>query len=280
MAHLCCPAAEIAMVAFLEPQALSKKRMRVEQMASSTRDTKDAVEQGPAVETSLAGRLSDLARELQEEEDTDALLVDIVDAALALIPHVTSASISLVRGRRTVHSQAASGELPRIIDELQSALGEGPCIDAAYEERIVRVPDMQREVRWPRFAKAAADAGARSMLCFQLFVQGDNLGALNLYGEDADVFDEESEQAGLLVASHGAVAFSDAQEISQLNQALDTRDVIGQAKGILMERFKITSQQAFQVLTRASSETNTKLRDVADHLTGSGEIPVRNRRRA
>jgi len=97
------------------------------------------------------------------------------------------------------------------------------------------------------------------MLCFQLFVNGDNLGALNLYGEDVDVFDEESEQVGLLVGAHAAVAFSDAQEIGQLNLALDTRDLIGQAKGILMERFKITSQQAFQVLTRASSETETNL---------------------
>lgn len=225
----------------------------------------------------LAEQLSDLARDLQEEEDTDALLADIVHAALELIPHVTAASISLVMGRRTVHSQAASGEIPQLVDALQSTTGQGPCIDAAYEERIVRVPDMGHEERWPDFAKAAYDAGARSMLSFQLFVRGDNLGALNLYGDNVNVFDEESEQVGLLVASHAAVAFSDAQEINQLNQALDTRDVIGQAKGILMERFKITAQQAFQVLIRASSETNTKLRDVAEHLTGSGEIPVRNR---
>jgi AmiR/NasT family two-component response regulator len=77
---------------------------------------------------------------------------------------------------------------------------------------------------------------------------------------------------GLLVAAHAAVAFSDSQEISQLTQALDTRDLIGQAKGILMERFKITAQQAFQILTRASSESNIKLRAVAEHLTSSGEI--------
>jgi hypothetical protein len=139
---------------------------------------------------------------------------------------------------------------------------------------------MRQEERWPEFAQAAFEAGARSMLCFQLFVKGDNLGALNLYGEDVGAFDANSEQVGLLVASHAAVAFSDAQEIIQLNQALDTRDLIGQAKGILMERFKITPQQAFQVLTRASSETNTKLRDVADALTGSGEIPARTRTKA
>lgn len=247
-------------------------------MTSKTGDTTEAADREPAVGADLASRLSDLARELQQDQDTDALLIDIVHAALDLIPHVAEASVSLVTGRRTVQSRAASGELPRKVDALQSATGQGPCIDAAYEERIVRVPDMGHEERWPDFAQAAYSAGARSMLAFQLFVKGDNLGALNLYGDDINVFDDESEQVGLLVGAHAAVAFSDAQEISQLTQALDTRDLIGQAKGILMERFKISSQQAFQILVRASSETNLKLRDVADHLTRSGEIMTRHRK--
>lgn len=246
-------------------------------MVTSAGNTTEAADQKPVVGSDLAGRLSDLARELQQEQDTDALLIDIVHAALELIPHVAEASVSLVTGRRTVQSRAASGELPRKVDELQSATGQGPCIDAAYEERIVRVPDMSREERWPDFAQGAYDAGARSMLSFQLFVEGDSLGALNLYGTDVDIFDEESEEVGLLVAAHAAVAFSGAQEISQLNQALNTRDLIGQAKGILMERFKINAQQAFHILTRASSESNTKLRDVAEHLSHSGEILTRHR---
>ena len=247
-------------------------------MTSTTGDATETAHQEPAVGADLANRLSDLARELQQEQDTDALLIDIVHAALDLIPHVAEASVSLVMGRRTVESRAASGELPRKVDALQSATGQGPCIDAAYEERIVRVPDMGHEERWPDFAQAAYSAGARSMLSFQLFVKGDNLGALNLYGDDVNVFDDESEQVGLLVGAHAAVAFSDAQEISQLTQALDTRDLIGQAKGILMERFKISSHQAFQILVRASSESNIKLRDVADHLSRSGEILTRHRK--
>lgn len=247
-------------------------------MTFTSGKTTEAAGRGPAVGGELAGRLSDLARELQQQQDTDALLTDIVHAALDLIPHVADASVSLVTRRRTVKSRAASGELPRKVDALQSATGQGPCIDAAYEERIVRVPDMSQEERWPDFARAAYDAGARSMLSFQLFVEGDNLGALNLYGSDVDVFGEESEQIGLLVAAHAAIAFSDAREISQLNQALDTRDLIGQAKGILMERFKISHQQAFQILTRASSESNTKLRNVAENLALSGEIPTRPRK--
>jgi GAF domain-containing protein len=244
-------------------------------MTPSTGSPKGIANNDAAVIGGLASKLGDLARELQQQQDPDTLLTDIVHAALDLIPHVAEASVSLVTGRRTVESRAASGELPRRIDALQSEIGQGPCVDAAYDERIVRVPDLSRESRWPEFAKAAYAAGARSMLSFQLFVEGDNLGALNLYGDDVNIFDEESEQVGLLVAAHAAVAFSGAQEISQLNQALGTRDLIGQAKGILMERFKISPQQAFHILTRASSDTNIKLRDVADHLASSGEILTR-----
>lgn len=246
-------------------------------MTSQSASTHESMEQPPAVGAGLAARLSDLAREMQQEQDTEAILTVIVHAALELIPHASDASISLVTGRRTVESRAASGDLPLKVDALQSEKGQGPCLDAAYDARVVRVPDLGKEERWPNFAKAAYDVGARSMLSIQLFVEGDTLGALNLFGEDVNVFDEESEQIALLVAAHAAVAFSDAKEIAQLTQALDTRDLIGQAKGILMERFKITSQQAFLVLTKASSESNMKLRDVADHLTSSGEILTRRK---
>lgn len=244
-------------------------------MTSKSASTRVPVEQPPAVRGGLADRLSDLARELQHEQDTDAILTIIVHAALELIPHVAEASISLVTGRRTIESRAASGELPVKIDALQSEMGQGPCLDAAYDQRVVRVPDLGKDERWPGFAQAACDLGARSMLSIQLFVEGDKLGALNLYGQDVNVFDDESEQIALLVAAHAAIAFSDAKEIAQLTQALDTRDLIGQAKGILMERFKITPQQAFLVLTKASSDSNIKLRDVAEHLASSGEILTR-----
>ncbi|MBP1232477.1 GAF domain-containing protein [Arthrobacter sp. PvP102] len=246
-------------------------------MTSKSASTREPVEQPRAAGAGLAGQLGDLARDLQQEQDTEVILRIIVHAALELIPHVSEASISLVTGRRTIESRAASGELPVKIDALQSEMGQGPCLEAAYDERVVRVPDLANDKRWPGFAQAAYNLGARSMLSIQLFVEGDKLGALNLYGQDVNVFDDESEQIALLVAAHAAIAFSDAKEIAQLTQALDTRDLIGQAKGILMERFKITPQQAFLVLTKASSESNMKLRDVAEHLASSGEIVTRRK---
>ena len=220
----------------------------------------------------LAIRLGDIARELQQQEDPDSVMAGIVHAALELVPHAAEASVSLVTGRRTLDSRAASSDLPRRVDALQSETGQGPCLEASYEKRVVSVPDLSTDKRWPDFSRQAFELGARSMLSFQLFVDGDHLGALNLFGNDVGVFDAESERIGALVAAHAAVAVAGSQQVSQLTLALDTRDLIGQAKGILMERYKITAQQAFLLLSRASSELNIKLRDVAERLTVSGEM--------
>lgn len=220
----------------------------------------------------LAARLGDIARNLQREEDTESVLAGIVHAALELVPHVSDASVSLITGRRTIESGAASSDLPRLVDALQSETGQGPCLEASYDERVVSVPDLSKDQRWPDFSAQAFKLGARSMLSFQLFVDGDHLGALNLFGEDAGAFDADSERIGALVAAHAAVAVAGSQQVSQLTRALDTRDLIGQAKGILMERYKITSQQAFLLLSRASSELNIKLHEVAERLTVSGEL--------
>ena len=221
----------------------------------------------------LAGQLGELARSMQDEDDFEATLAAMVRAALELIPGAVEASISVAQARRTIRSHAPSSDLPATVDRLQEQYGEGPCLDAAYEEKVVRVPDFRREGRWPSFAAAAAEAGAKSLLAFQLYINGEDLGALNVYGAEAGVFTAEAEEIGLLVAAHAAVAFADAQQIAQLNEALATRDLIGQAKGILMERFKITAHQAFLVLTAASSRSNIKLREVAEHLAATGTLP-------
>lgn len=134
---------------------------------------------------------------------------------------------------------------------------------------------MATELRWPLFARRAAD----SMLAFQLYVDGDNLGALNLYARRPNAFDDESEQVGLLFASRAAVAFAFAfaQQIDGLHQADQTRDVIGQAKGILMSRYNLTAAQGFQALVRASQHGNTKILSVATDLTQTRRLSPRNR---
>ena len=214
------------------------------------------------------------SRCLQQHDDPDSLLAGIVAAAVAIVPGAEEGSISVVTDRRRVGSQAATSALPVRVDTLQETTRQGPCLDAAFVQQTVRVANMATEQRWPLFAQQASAAGAAGMLSLQLFVEGDNLGALNLYSHTPDAFTDESEQVGLLFAAHAAIAYAAVRKDTQLAEALTNRDLIGQAKGILMERHKISADQAFLVLARTSQHTNRKLHDIADELCRTGAIPT------
>jgi transcriptional regulator with GAF, ATPase, and Fis domain len=249
----------------------------VDQLRSNDEQAPDEAPSGdPAIArvVDLASRLSDLARELQHQDDPEQTMDRIVQGAMRLIPGVDEASISVVLARQHIESHAASGDLPRRVDALQMETGQGPCLDAAYEHRTIAVPDMRTETRWPQFAKRAYDAGAGSMLSFELYVEGDNLGALNLYAHEPRAFGAESEHVGLLFAAHAAVAYAGAKALEQMREGMSSRGVIGEAKGILMERNKVTSDEAFRILVQASQDRNQRLRDVAEQLVrdvGAGE---------
>lgn len=222
----------------------------------------------------LAVRLSESAREMQHHDDPDETLRAVVAAAVALIPGADEGSISVISGRQQVQSEAASSELARTVDALQQELGEGPCLDAVYEQESVCVSDTSTDQRWPTFSVRAHEAGAGSLLALQLFVDGDSLGALNLYSREPGAFDDESEHVGALFAAHAPIAFSAARRESQLRRAVSTRELIGQAQGILIERHKISADQAFAMLVAVSQQANVKLRDVADALVHTGLMPA------
>jgi GAF domain-containing protein len=228
--------------------------------------------------TDLSQRLADLARDMQRHPDNSEVMDVIVAAVVGTVPGVEEASISLVRGRRHVYSAAATGDLARRFDELQEQTKQGPCMESMYEHETVHVDDIASDPRWPELARAAGELGVGSMLCFQLFVVGDDLGALNLLARRPGAFTDESERIGLLFASHAAVAVAQARKVNHLQLALATRDVIGQAKGVLMERYKVTADQAFALLAQLSQDTNRKLHDVADYLTRTGADPSEHRR--
>jgi GAF domain-containing protein len=227
----------------------------------------------------LAVTLSLVARSLQDESSVQGTLDAIASAAVDTVPGARYAGLMLVRARRHIDTRAGTDDVVQLVDQAQFDTGEGPCLSAIFDQRTVRVANMSAEPRWPRFAARAIALGVRSMLSFQLFVEHDNLGALNLYADSADAFTDESEHVGLLFAAHAAVAMSDAQRLEQLDRAAEVRDLIGQAKGILMERHKLTAIQAFEALVRASQRTNTKLVDVARHLANTGELGAGNRPR-
>jgi len=217
--------------------------------------------------------MGELARTLQEEHgDVDATLAAITAASVRTVPGAEWASISLVTGRR-VTPRGATSDLAAEIDTLQTEYDEGPCLDALREHDTVHVDDFATEQRWPRFAAEAARRGAGSLLSFQLFTEGDNLGALNLYAGGPHSFGEESLAVGHIFAAHAAIALSAARQEQNLRRTIDNRDLIGQAKGILMERYRLSAPRAFELLVRASTHTNRKLFDIADELTRTGALP-------
>ena len=222
----------------------------------------------------LARAFAGFARDVQRQPEQAAVLRTIVDGAVQTVPGAQEGSVTLVVGRRKVLSQAASGPLPAQVDAVQQELGEGPCLETAFEQHTVLAPDLTTEPRWPRFSARATALGAGSMLSFQLYVEGDNLGALNLFSRERGAFDERSVTVGELLAAHAAVAYSAAQRESALFRALDSRSLVGQAQGILMERGRVTAEQAFAELQRASQARNLKLAEVARRLVETGDLPA------
>src|SRR4051812_44332654 len=179
----------------------------------------------------LGDVMSRVARHLQEVHgDVEATLDAIATSAARTIPHADECGITYVIGRRNVEARASTGDLPRDVDALQDRLKEGPCLDAVRNEAVVQVDDVRSDQRWPAFAREAAGMGVGSMMCFRLFVEGDNLGALNLYAREPRAFDDESQDVGLIFAGHAAVALAGAEHEAHLRHGMDSRDVIGQAK--------------------------------------------------
>ncbi len=224
-------------------------------------------------EGSLADQLAVAAREMQGETDPQDTMDVAVRLAVAQIDGAEEAGITLVHGRHSVQTPAVSAEVVEAIDALQIEMDEGPCLEAIREHETVYSPDLQDDRRWPDWGRRVSDQfGIRSMLCFQLFTNENNVGALNLYSSSVDGFDQEDREHGLALAAHTAVAIVAAQEVQQLRGAMDARTTIGQAIGILMERFDITQEQAFSVLTRVSSRQNVKLRLVAKELVTTRQL--------
>jgi GAF domain-containing protein len=221
----------------------------------------------------LAEMLSATARLLQAEPDLDTTLQAVVSITLSNVPGAEHAGITTLDKSRRPMTPAATHELVEVVDAVQYSLGEGPCLSALHEHSTMLSDDLADDERWPRFAPRAAELGVRSMVSFQLFVHAGTVGALNLYAPERHAFGDESVAIGQLLAAHAAIAIVAARNAQEMRQALNTRDVIGQAKGILMERHKISAGAAFGLLVKASQDSNRKLRDVAQIVSAAGADP-------
>ncbi|MFC8181790.1 GAF and ANTAR domain-containing protein [Rhodococcus sp. NPDC057297] len=180
------------------------------------------------------------------------------------------ADILVVAGAKAFQSHAATSELPLRLDSLQERLGEGPCVDAARTEVLVASDDLATDPRWPRFGPAAVEAGERSALSFQLYTNEDTVGALNVFALTPNAFGPRDIEIGEILATHGAVAVYAANKNKQFESALASRDLIGQAKGMLMERYRIDAAQAFALMSKLSQDSNVPLAALAADIVRLG----------
>jgi GAF domain-containing protein len=224
------------------------------------------------MQTDPADLLARLARELDAEADLDRMLQRVVDATLTEIGGAEHAGITLAE-RNSVSTRVATSDLVRKVDKIQYDTGEGPCLQAVTDRiEVIRVDDLRRETRWAAFTPRAVKLGVAAVLAFNLYAHHEVLGALNIYATRPRPFTDDSVHMGSLLAAHAALGLAATRKELNLQEALESRDIIGQAKGILMERFKITSREAFDMLVIASQETHRKLRDLASELATTGTL--------
>jgi len=214
----------------------------------------------------LAHRMAELARASAAPRSVEDVLSDVTATAKELIPGVDTAGVLLVGKNGKYESLAGITELPHKLDDLQMTFDEGPCVQAALDDLIVRTDDFRTEQRWPQYAPAVIELGVLSGLSVKLYTAERTAGALNLFAFKPHAFDADDETIATVLAAHAAAAILASRQGEQLQSALSTRDRIGQAKGIIMERYGIDDIAAFDMLKRLSQDSNTRLTDVAQRV--------------
>jgi GAF domain-containing protein len=223
---------------------------------------------------------AELSRIKLSDTDLNGVLNKIADLAKRTIAGADEVSVTLVQGKKA-HTAVFTGEMSVRMDESQYATGHGPCLDASASGETFSVPEMAVEHRWPDWAEIAADAGVNSSLSIGLPVQETVTGALNIYSAEPKAFDDDAVILAQTFAGYAAVALANAHLYAttaalaqQMQAAMESRSVIEQAKGIIMGDRRCTPDEAFQILTKLSQDTNRKLRDVAAALVAQASQSV------
>jgi GAF domain-containing protein len=232
----------------------------------------------------IAAAFAEITRAIAAADDIESTLGRISQLAVLSLDGCDHAGVTVHQGDRLL-TKGATSDVVEEVDRVQYALREGPCADAVVDETDYYSSDLRRDPRWPRFGPTAAERGLASLLSLHLFKpdrRDRSLGALNMYGTRPDAFTERDRAVAAVLAAHASIALAAAGSSADLQranvemrEALESRDVIGQAKGILMERHRITAEEAFDMLRRASQHLNVKLREVAQDLADTGAFPAR-----
>jgi GAF domain-containing protein len=219
-----------------------------------------------------AEEFADLAVRLHEEPTVIETVDLVVQYALKAVD-CQYAGVMLVRGDKTVETAAATDPLVEELDQFHVTCGEGPGLGSPDDRLSVRVADTRYDLRWEKWARCLEERGVRSVLTARMTTGSNDLGTLNLFHSEPNAFDADDEAVAAILARHAAVALASAQQTENLWLAIDARKLVGQAQGILMERFDLTADQAFAVLLRYSQDKNIKLRDVAQLLVSQRNLP-------
>ena len=214
-----------------------------------------------------------LATEIAEADGELRTIEQVISAAVQVL-EVEHGGVTIFEDRgRGLSSVGASGSEVEKADALQHELREGPCVDAAVESRVVWSTDLADDERWPQWGPRAVELGLRSILSIELHSQQRRIGALNLYGHRPREFDPDDRDLASLLGRQASASLLHLRTEQGLQEALSSRTVIGQAEGILMERFGLDGEHAFEVLRRYSQDVNVKLRDVAAQVVDSRQLP-------
>lgn len=221
----------------------------------------------------LADTFAEVARCLLSEQGEKETLQRICELAVETVEACEHAGVSVMDGRR-IRSIASSDAVPETVDQIQDEVQEGPCLDALVEHEVFVTGALSQEARWPNFSLRAFEAsGVESIMSFRLYSDGATLGVINLFSKQPNAFHDDDIHLGSIFAAHAAVAFSAMQKQEQFDDALENRDVIGRAKGILMARSGVSEEEAFDMLRSASQRMNRKLREVARSIAETASPP-------
>jgi GAF domain-containing protein len=220
-----------------------------------------------------AAEFADLAVRLHDEPTVVETLDLVVQYALQAVD-CQYAGVTLIHGGQQVETAAATDPLVAELDLVQIECGEGPSLSLPDQPSTMMVRDTREDSRWPQWAERVAALGVRSLLTARLSTGSTDVGTLNLFHSEPGAFDTDDEAIASIFARHAAVALANARQTENLWVAIDARKLVGQAQGILMERFDLDADQAFAVLLRYSQHRNLKLRAVADLLVKHRQLPA------
>jgi GAF domain-containing protein len=218
-----------------------------------------------------AERFAQLAVDLHDSDGIEETVQAVVDFALQALD-CSHAGVALMTGGR-LEIPATTDPVVAEIYALQIGGGDGPLTVSLREHAIVLVSDISTDDRWPDWAAKVLELGVHSVLDVPLTTSAGTVGVLGLYSTEPDAFGPDEEAIAHILARHASVAVASARQEDSLAQAIDARKLVGQAMGILMERYDLDDDRAFAVLRRYSQTTNTKLRDVAQQLIETRKLP-------